>query len=133
MQTYHHRVQYYETDRMQITHHSNYVRWMEEARSDLLRQIGWDYEKIEANGIISPVMNVDCHYVKTTTFGDDVTITTTVAHLTAAKLTLAYTMTCAGEVVCTATSQHCFLDQDHQFVNLKRQLPDFYAALQALK
>ena len=42
-----HEVQYYETDRMGITHHSNYVRWMEEARTFFLREIGWPYEKIE--------------------------------------------------------------------------------------
>ena len=40
-----HEVQYYETDRMGITHHSNYVRWMEEARTFFLREIGWPYEK----------------------------------------------------------------------------------------
>lgn len=42
-----HEVQYYETDRMGITHHSNYVRWMEEARTFFLREIGWAYEKLK--------------------------------------------------------------------------------------
>ena len=55
-------VQYYETDRMQIVHHSNYIRWMEEARIDFLRQIGWDYAKLESIGIISPVTAVNCKY-----------------------------------------------------------------------
>lgn len=32
MEKYCHSVKYYETDRMGFTHHSNYVRWMEEAR-----------------------------------------------------------------------------------------------------
>ena len=40
MTPYRHKVQYYETDRMGVTHHSNYIRWMEEARVDLLEQIG---------------------------------------------------------------------------------------------
>ena len=48
MKPYFHTVQYYETDRMGLTHHSNYVRWMEEARIDFLKQIGWNYEKLEA-------------------------------------------------------------------------------------
>ena len=43
MKEYLHKVQYYETDMMGITHHSNYIRWMEEARIDFLSQIGWDY------------------------------------------------------------------------------------------
>lgn len=48
MKAYKHSVQYYETDRMGITHHSNYVRWMEEARSFLLKDIGFPYDCIEA-------------------------------------------------------------------------------------
>ena len=47
MKKYKHTVQYYETDRMGIVHHSNYIRWMEEARIDFLNQIGWGYDKLE--------------------------------------------------------------------------------------
>ena len=58
MKIYQHTVHYYETDKMGIVHHSNYVRWMEEARVDFLAQIGWAFEKLEANGVISPVIAV---------------------------------------------------------------------------
>ena len=47
MKPYIHKVQYYETDKMGITHHSNYIRWMEEARVDFMEQIGWGYDKME--------------------------------------------------------------------------------------
>lgn len=47
------KVQYYETDRMGIVHHSNYIRWMEEARTDVLEQIGLPYDKIERAGILT--------------------------------------------------------------------------------
>ena len=60
MKLYQHKVQYYETDKMGIVHHSNYIRWMEEARIDFLSQIGWDYKKLEESGVISPVTAVDC-------------------------------------------------------------------------
>ena len=69
-----HEVQYYETDRMGITHHSNYVRWMEEARTFFLREIGWPYEKIEEEGIISPVTSISCDYKATSTFADEISI-----------------------------------------------------------
>ena len=59
---YKHTVQYYETDRMGFVHHSNYIRWMEEARSDFFDQIGWPYVKTEEMGIISPVVALDCKY-----------------------------------------------------------------------
>ena len=52
---YTHKVQYYETDKMGITHHSNYIRWMEEARIDFLEKSGFSYDKLEKDGIISPV------------------------------------------------------------------------------
>ncbi len=39
MEKYIHKVQYYETDKMGITHHSNYIRWMEEARVDFFEKV----------------------------------------------------------------------------------------------
>lgn len=59
MKPYIHRVQYYETDRMGITHHSNYIRWMEEARVAFLEEIDWGYDRLEAEGVVSPVLSVD--------------------------------------------------------------------------
>ena len=67
MKAYKHTVQYYETDKMGITHHSNYVRWMEEARIDFLKQLGWDYARLEKEGIISPTVEVSCKYKRSTT------------------------------------------------------------------
>ena len=89
---YIHTVQYYETDKMGITHHSNDIRWMEEARVDFLSQIGWDYARLENMGIISPVLNVTCEYKRTTTFSDQVSISVTVKEFKGVKLHLAYEM-----------------------------------------
>ena len=44
---YEHNVKYYETDQMGIVHHSNYIRWMEEARMDLMDQMGFSYKQME--------------------------------------------------------------------------------------
>ena len=46
---YEHHAKYYETDQMGIIHHSNYVKWMEEARLDLMDQIGLNYRQMEGN------------------------------------------------------------------------------------
>ena len=62
MELYKHTVQYYETDKMGITHHSNYIRWMEEARVDFLNKIGWGFDRLEDLGMISPVTEVECKY-----------------------------------------------------------------------
>ena len=44
---YEHRVSYYETDQMGIVHHSNYIRWFEDARVDFLEKVGFSYAKME--------------------------------------------------------------------------------------
>ena len=60
MVPYDHKVQYYETDGMGIVHHSNYIRWFEEARVDLLEQLGFGYDRIEEAGYSGPVLEVSC-------------------------------------------------------------------------
>lgn len=72
---YTHHVQYYETDKMGITHHSNYIRFMEEARLDFFKQLGYDYLKFEKVGLISPVIGLNnIKFKKPSTVGDDIDI-----------------------------------------------------------
>ena len=68
MHSYIHKIKYYETDRMGITHHSNYIRWMEEARLDWLEAIGWGLDRIEETGVVSPVVSITSNFKQTTTF-----------------------------------------------------------------
>ena len=105
--SYRHTVQYYETDRMGIAHHSNYVRWMEEARVDLLAVIGWDYARLEALGVVSPVTALECRYRHSCTFADTVDIAVEVESFSGVRLHLRYTMAAAdGTLLCEAASEH---------------------------
>ncbi|MBO7467890.1 MAG: acyl-CoA thioesterase [Bacteroidaceae bacterium] len=128
MKPYIHKVKYYETDRMQVTHHSNYIRFMEEARIDFMEQADMGYEKMEAEGVVSPVMSVTCDYRKPTTFPDEIEIEVRALELSRLKLRMAYTMRVKGEVVCTATSLHCFL-RNGRPISLEEQFPAFYQLL----
>lgn len=130
---YQHIVQYYETDRMGVTHHSNYIRWMEEARIDFLAKIGWPYEKLEEEGIISPVVSVDCKYIGTTTFMNKVNIEVFVKEFKGVKLKLQYVMKNEDDkVVCEAHSEHCFLNSKGMPVRLNKEYLDFYNTLMEL-
>lgn len=126
MKTYIHKVQYYETDKMGITHHSNYIRWMEEARIDFLSQIGWGYDRMEECGIISPVIGVECEYKKSTTFNDRIRIEIKVVDYSGAKLTLKYRMSdiYTDQVVAVGLTRHCFLDGAGSPVALKKEFPE---------
>ena len=132
MKPYEHKVQYYETDKMGIVHHSNYIRWMEEARIDFLDQIGWNYKVMEDNGIISPVTSVESKYKCNTVFGDVISIEVGVEEFKGIRLKLYYVMKKGDVVVNEATSEHCFLDMDGKVLNIKKAKPEFYETLAEL-
>ena len=131
--SYIHKVQYYETDKMGITHHSNYIRWMEEARIDFLEKIGWEYAKLEEMGLVSPVMNVTCDYRKPTTFSDEISIEVSVKEFRGVKLFLSYEMkNDKGETVCNAQSAHAFLDREGRPARVKQDFPELFETLTKL-
>ena len=130
MNAYRHTVQYYETDKMGITHHSNYVRWMEEARVDFLAQLGFPYDKLEEMGIISPVISIDCRYKLPTRFAQTITIVVEILEFKGVRLKLRYRMRNeAGEPVCEATSEHCFVNTEGRPIRIQKDYPEFTAAL----
>ena len=134
MKSYARKINYYETDKMGITHHSNYVRFMEEARLDYLEQIGCGYEKWERDGIASPVIGIECEYKRPTTFGDELEISVEITEYRRIKLTVEYTMKNAGsgEVVFTGKSHHCFVSPEGRPIALARQFPEYDEILRGL-
>lgn len=130
MKEYIHTVQYYETDKMQITHHSNYIRWMEEARIDFLAQMGWPFDKLEGLGIVSPVLSVNCDYKLTTTFPEQIFINVRVKEFKGVKLFLEYEMKNKdGKVVCVGTTGHAFLNAKGRPIRMKQDYPELYQLL----
>ena len=128
MNTYKHEVKYYECDRMGVTHHSNYIRFMEEARVDWLDQLGFGFEKIEAENVFSPVISVTCDYKRPTTFKDVIEIEVGISKMTEMKFDFTYTMRVDGKVVCVGQSSHCFIENNRP-VALSKRLPEFYKAV----
>lgn len=127
------KINYYETDRMGITHHSNYVRFMEEARINFLAQIGCGYDQWEKDGIISPVIGIECQYKRSTTFGDELRIRVEITAYTRLKLSVSYSMVNSKtrETVFTGVSHHCFLNAEGRPIALSRQHPAYDEILKA--
>ena len=127
MEAYKHIVQYYETDKMGITHHSNYIRWMEEARVDFLKQIGWGYEKLEAEGIISPVTSIECKYKAPTYFSDEIQIQVSVFEYKGVVLKFNYLMkNQEDKIVFEGRSEHCFLNKEGRITRLSKDFPKLH-------
>ena len=126
MGVYKRKVNYHETDKMGITHHSNYIKWMEEARIYYFSTLGLSYAELEKNGVGSPVVNVNCKYILPTTFDDEIDISVKFTRYNGVILNVEYTMVNAktGKTVCTATSESCFVDMQGKLVSIKNVLPE---------
>lgn len=134
MEKYIHEVKYYETDKMGIAHHSNHIRWMEEARIWFFDRVGLSYRELEDRDVYSPVLSVGCEYKSPVTFGDRVGIEVAVEGYTGVRLTLRYVMTdiATGAAVLTGTTAHCFVNGSGRLIVPKKVLPDIDAKLKEL-
>lgn len=132
---YVHKVQYYETDAMQIVHHSNYIRWMEEARLEHLGRVGLAYDEMEARGIIIPVLSASCEYKAAARYGETVKIFLEIEKFNGLKFSVLYRITSEDELVLHATgsTSHCFLNRDMKPVNIKKSAPYIYEFFEKYK
>jgi acyl-CoA thioester hydrolase len=134
MKPYTRRVHYYETDQMGIVHHSNYIRWFEEARVDYMEQLGFGYPESVAAGVDFAVLSVSCAYKSMVRFGESVHIAMEIVRLDRLRMTIAYRVTDAlsGELRCTGESTHCYYHgQKRRPVSLQKELPELFALLRA--
>lgn len=130
MHKYEHQAQYYETDQMGIIHHSNYIRWFESARIWYMNQIGVDYRRMEEEGIMSPVLEVNCVYKSMVHFGDVVEIVPRVEGYNGVRLELSYEVRDKDtqEVRTYGSSKHCFINREGKPLFLKKASPACDAA-----
>jgi acyl-CoA thioester hydrolase len=130
------RAQYYETDQMGVIHHANYIRWFEEARVDLLDQIGFPYAQVETRGITFAVLGLACEFKSSVFFGNTVHILTGVSECEQSRMTIAYRVTDAssGELRTTGETRHYFFrKRDARPVSLKKAIPELYDLFCSLK
>lgn len=86
------RAAYQDTDQMGLVHHSAYVRFCETARWEAFRAMGMPYSRIEAEGIIMPVITMHFEFKKPAYYDDIITIKTTVSHPPKSRICISYEM-----------------------------------------
>ncbi len=132
---YHRNVKYYETDMMGVVHHSNYIRWFEEARVEFMRVADLSYRHMEEEGIQIPVVTVSCKYKIPATFDDNVTVKTTLQKYNGIVIGLGYEVYRDGDgaLLVTGESTHCFVDRESfKPVNIKEARPDMHKKFMAI-
>jgi len=68
------RVRYGETDQMGYMYYGNYAQFYEVGRVELLRSLGMTYESMEASGIMMPVLELKCKYLKPALYDQEITV-----------------------------------------------------------
>ena len=126
--TFERKINYYETDRMGVVHHSNYIRFLEEARCAWLDSIGLPFSTLEENGVTIPVLGVNCAYKHHVTFNDTILIKLFVKEFNGVRMTVEYKILDkkTGHVVLLGQTKHCFTNKDLKPISLKKYNKDFY-------
>lgn len=121
-------INYYETDKMGVVHHSNYIRFLEEARCEFLKSIDMPYDKLEKMGIMIPVLEVNCKYKYHVGFEDTIIIKSKITSFTGVKMTVEYELInkATNSLVMIAETKHCFTNNYLKPINLKKHLSDGY-------
>lgn len=118
-------VNYYETDKMQVVHHSNYIRFLEECRMDFLKQIGLDYKMLEEAGIMIPVLSVSCNYRTPGRFGEVISIVPKLERFHGVKFDMSYKIYNEDLTILhnDAKSSHCFVNFDFKPIRINKEFP----------
>ncbi len=124
METYKHKVHYYETDKMGIVHHSNYIRWLEEARVYAMDKMGYSFHRLEEEGLLSPVLSYNIEIKHSTTFDDIVEIIPKVKSYNSVKLEMKYEIKLNDKIIAIGNTKHCFTNQHGLPQRLNKTLPE---------
>ena len=106
------RVRYAETDMMGFVHHQNYVAYFEQARVEMLTEIGVPYRELESQGYFLPVLEVDVKYVKSNTFDDELVVHCYLDELPRARIKIRYEIFRGETLTTTGFSLHGFIDRE---------------------
>ena len=124
---YERKINYYETDKMGVVHHSNYIRFLEEARCYWMEKIGIPFSALEEKGVTIPVLGVNVEYKHHVTFGDTIVIKVIIKEYSGVRMTVSYDVIDkkTGEKVIEAETKHCFTNTELRPVSLKKYAPEF--------
>lgn len=123
---YEHHTKYHETNQQGIIHYSNYQNWLEDARMNLMEQIGFGYKQMEAMEVLSPIISLSIEYLGNVKFDDTVVVDTRMLSYDGFHMEVAYRIydKATGEDRAVAKTKHCFVNKSGIPISLKRIYPE---------
>ncbi|MGO4107983.1 acyl-CoA thioesterase [Paenibacillus sp. YAF4_2] len=143
------RVRYQETDQMGVVFHGNYITWFEIGRTELIRSAGYDYKSIEQQGLLLPVVDLQCRYELPARYDDTLLICTRIADFSPVRLSFESEIRrvdlndfhssivenkekLPGERLVTGGTKHVWVNEKWRPARLDKDLPELYALLQSM-
>jgi acyl-CoA thioester hydrolase len=125
------RVIYADTDAMGVVYHTNYIKWFEVGRSELLRSLGYPYVRMEEEGVLLPVAECSCKYRSPAVYDDVLEITARIAEMKGATVTLEYEIRkqVTGELLVTGSTKHAITDPSFKPIRLRDKNPVLHELL----
>ena len=105
------RVRYAETDMMRVVYHGSYLPWLEVARTDMFRNSGLSYRKLEDSGFSLPVLSIAVKYLRPAVYDDVIEISVCLKERPRLRIKLEYELTRGDELIATASTEHTFIDK----------------------
>jgi len=120
------RVPYADTDQMSVVYYANYFVFFERLRNELIRKSGKTYLEIEQSGLMFPVVEATCHYVRSAQYDDELKITGWLAWVQGSRFQIEYEILRGTEQLVTGHTIHNVITMDG---GRPRRVPDCFSAL----
>lgn len=117
-------VPYAHIDKMGVVYYANYFVYFEMARGQLLREAGLPYGELEDRGIMLPVVEAHCEYLKPARYDDLLVILTTCSEIKGTRLKMEYEIKRGDDLVATGYTRHVCMTPDGKVV---RPVPELKA------
>jgi acyl-CoA thioester hydrolase len=128
-------VRYADTDQMGVVYHANYLVWMEIGRTGLIKDLGFSYAELEAEGIVSPVLDIQISYKKPLRYGETAIIKTWIADYDGFRSIYEYEiLTPNGDLAVSSRSTHvCVKKDSFRPISFRRAYPKWHEAYLSAK
>lgn len=126
VEPYEHRIRYHELDVQGMVHPSNYINWMENARMNLMEQIGLGYKQMKDMEIAVPMISFSVEYRSPIKFEEVIVVDTKLISYDGYQMEVAYRIfnKKTGEDHAVAKSKHHFMNKSGLPISLKRVYPE---------
>ncbi|NRF92230.1 acyl-CoA thioesterase [Paenibacillus frigoriresistens] len=139
------RVRYEETDQMGVVYHANYLTWFEMGRTELIRELGYPYRRIEEKGLLLPLVEAEVKFKKPARYDDLVCVNTRVIDMSSVRLHFAYEVRKVseemmaltadsvalptGELLVTGATRHVWVNPSWKPIRIEKEAPELWQLL----